>query len=153
MGHWWDGYPWRMIQTNLREPDMEDMDAGRFVRDLREFGATVAMINAAGIVASYDTELPDHSQSAHLHGDSLGDIIDECHRSGIRVIARMDFSKVRRPIYEHHPDWAYRDSKGRSFDCNGDIQVCPNSAYQGEVVYDILKEVLTKLPFDGVFFN
>ena len=25
--HWWTNYPWRMIQTNLREIDMAEIDA------------------------------------------------------------------------------------------------------------------------------
>ena len=49
--HWWEGYPWRMIQTNFREPDMADLDARRYVRDVKDFGATVVMVNAAGIIA------------------------------------------------------------------------------------------------------
>ena len=35
--HWWDGYPWRMIQTNLRQIDMEDMDAEKYAQDLQDF--------------------------------------------------------------------------------------------------------------------
>ncbi len=153
MSHWWENHPWRMIQTNLREQDMEDLDAERFVRDLQKFDATVVMVNAAGIVASYFTAIPDHTQSAHLHGDSLKSLLDACHKAGIRVIARTDFSKIRHPIADRHPDWLYRSAEGKVFDCNGDIQVCPNSAYQRQVLYDIVKELLTALPFDGIFFN
>lgn len=151
--HWWEGYPWRMIQTNLREPDMADMDAKRYVRDVKEFGATVVMLNAAGIVASYDTKVPCHTPSQYLTGDSLRTLLDECHREGIRVIARTDFSKVRYPLYEAHPDWAYRTAEGEIVNCNGDVQVCPSSGYLQEGVYDILRELLTTLPFDGIFFN
>lgn len=151
--HWWEGYPWRMIQTNLREPDMADMDAKRYVRDVKEFGATVVMLNAAGIVASYDTKVPCHTPSQYLTGDSLRTLLDECHREGIRVIARTDFSKVRYPLYEAHPDWAYRTAEGEIVNCNGDVQVCPSSGYLREGVYDILRELLTTLPFDGIFFN
>jgi hypothetical protein len=151
--HWWEGYPWRMIQTNLREPDMADMDAKRYVRDVKEFGATVVMLNAAGIVASYGTKVPCHTPSQYLTGDSLCTLLDECHREGIRVIARTDFSKVRYPLYEAHPDWAYRTADGEIVNCNGDVQVCPSSGYLREGVYDILRELLTTLPFDGIFFN
>lgn len=151
--HWWEGYPWRMIQTNLREPDMADMDAKRYIRDVKEFGATVVMLNAAGIVASYDTKVPCHTPSQYLTGDSLRTLLDECHREGIRVIARTDFSKVRYPLYEAHPDWAYRTAEGEIVNCNGDVQVCPSSGYLQEGVYDILRELLTTLPFDGIFFN
>ncbi len=142
-----------MIQTNLREPDMEDLDAKRYVRDVKDFGATVVMVNAAGIVASYDTQVPIHTRSEHLKGNSLRTLLDECHRAGLRVIARTDFSKVRYPLYEAHPDWAYRTAEGDIYNCNGDVQVCPNSGYLQEDIYGILRELLITFPFDGIFFN
>ena len=102
--HWWDGYPWRMIQTNLREIDMEDIDAEAYAQSLQDFGATVVTLNAAGIIASYETGLEYQTKSSFLHGDSLQDLIDACHDRGIRVIARTDFSKIRYPLYEKHPE-------------------------------------------------
>ncbi len=151
--HWWEKYPWRMIQTNLREIDMADMDAKAYVRSVKDFGATVVMLNAAGIVASYDTQVPCHTRSEYLTGDSLRTLLEECHRAGLRVIARTDFSKVRYPLYEAHPDWAYRTAQGEIYNCNGDVQVCPNSGYLREELYAILRELLTDFPFDGIFFN
>lgn len=151
--HWWENYPWRMIQTNLREIDMEDIDAKKYVEDLKEFEATVVTLNAAGIIASYDTDLEYHKKSDYLHGDSLGTIVDECHKAGIKVIARMDFSKVRYEVYEKHPEWAYRRADGQIVNYNGDVHICPNSDYQQKYVLEILKEVLTRFPFDGVYFN
>src|SRR5262245_48414869 len=112
MSDWWRTYPWREIQTNLREIDMIDIRADQVVADLRRFQATLLMINAAGIIASYPTELPYHFQSPYLSGDSLQQIITACHAAGIRVVARTDFSKVRYPIYEMHPEWAYRTASG-----------------------------------------
>ena len=50
--HWWQGYPWRMLQTNLREIDMADIDADAYAEQLKEYGATVVTLNAAGIIAS-----------------------------------------------------------------------------------------------------
>ena len=95
MAHWWEGYPWRMVQTNLREIDMEDLDAGKFAADLKEFGATVVTLNAGGIIAGYDTDLEYQPKCEYLHGDSLKKTVEECHKEGNRVIARMDFSKIR----------------------------------------------------------
>ena len=106
---WWDGYPWRLIQTNLREIDMEDIEADVYVKELMEFKATVVMINTSGIIASYPTKLPFQYQSQYLKGDSLEKIIAACHAAGIKVLARTDFSKVRYPLYQQHPEWAYRD--------------------------------------------
>ena len=53
-----EGRPWRLIQTNLREIDMRDIDAARYVEELRAFDATVAMINTSGII-----ELPHPAES------------------------------------------------------------------------------------------
>ncbi len=151
--NWLENYPWRLVQTNLRETDMEEMDAEAYADRLKKSGATVVMINAAGIIASYDTKLPFQSKSEYLHGDSLRDMIDACHERSIRVIARTDFSKVRYPLYEQHPDWAVRTKDGEIINYNGDVHVCPNSDYQQKYELDILEEVLTEFPFDGVFCN
>jgi hypothetical protein len=150
---WWQGSSWRLIQTNLREIDMRDIDAARYVESLRWFDATVAMINTSGIIASYPTRLPFHTPSASLTGDSLQTIIDACHRADIRVIARMDFSKVRRALYERHPDWAYVRSDGEIVDEHGDVHVCPSGGYQQECAPRIVEETITTLDVDGVFLN
>ena len=128
MSDWWVGRPWRMIQTNLREIDMADIDAQRFVADLQGFKATAVLLTSAGSIASYPTKLPFHFQSPFLQGDSLEDIITACHSAGIRVLARTDFSKVRRPLYEAHPEWAYVSLKGEIIDYNSDVHVCINGA-------------------------
>ncbi|MCC5850008.1 MAG: beta-galactosidase [Verrucomicrobia bacterium] len=150
---WWQNYPWRMIQTNLREIDMADIDADAYVRELKAFHATVAMINVGGIIASYPTKLADQFQSPFLTGDSLQKIISACHAEGIKVIARNDFSKIRRPIYEKHPEWAYRTRAGDIVDYNGDVHACLNGGYQQGYVKKIVREILETLDVDGMFFN
>lgn len=65
----------------------------------------------------------------------------------------MDFSKLREGVFAKHPDWAYRDKNGDVVNYNGNIQTCPNGAYQKEKSLEILREVLTTHPFDGVFCN
>ncbi|MBN1248023.1 MAG: hypothetical protein JXC32_10225, partial [Anaerolineae bacterium] len=153
MAAWWHTKQWRLIQTNLREIDMLDIDADRVVADLQAFKANVLMLNAAGIIASYPTALPFHFQSPYLKGDSLLDILEACHAADIRVIARTDFSKVRRPIYEQHHDWAYRTLDGDIIDYNGDVHVCINGPYQQDYMPLILEELFETHPFDGIFFN
>lgn len=86
MSNWWRTYPWREIQTNFREIDMLELRAEQVVADLQRFKATLLMINAAGIIASYPTELPYHFQSPYLTGDSLEQIIAACHAANIRVM-------------------------------------------------------------------
>lgn len=151
--HWWNETPWRMVQTNLREIDMADLDAEKFAADLEDFGATVVNLNAAGILASYQSKLPYHTVSAYLTGASLQQILDACHKRGIRVIARCDFSKIPVAVYEQHPDWAFRKADGSVIEQNGFVQTCQNSVYQTEKVPEILRELLTTHDFDGVYCN
>lgn len=153
MEHWWQDYPWRMIQTNLREIDMRDIRADRFVNELKSFDANVVLINTGGIVASYDTKVSDHPRSEYLQGDSLPSIMKACREAGIRVIARMDYSKMRRSVYERHPDWAYRDKNGGIVDYNGDVHACICGGFQQEKAFEITREVCETLPVDGLFIN
>ncbi len=153
MANWWEHYPWRMVQTNLREIDMDGMDAESYAQQLADFGATVVNLNAAGILAGYETALDFQDTNAYLTGDSLKDMVDALHRRGIRVIARCDFTKVTERIFEKYPQWAYRDADGQPLVQSGMVQVCFNSEYQRTKKPEILKEVLTQIPFDGVFFN
>lgn len=150
---WWSSYPWRQIQTNLREIDMLKMDADVYVNEMLSMNATLAMINTSGIIASYKTKLADHFQSPYLKGDSLKKIIDKCHENNIRVIARTDFSKIRYEIYEKHPEWAYISPEGKPENYNGDIHACICGDYQQEYSLKIIEETLNTLPVDGIFFN
>ncbi len=150
---WWIDYPWRMVQTNLREIDMEDIDAAQFARSLKEYHATVVTLNAAGIIASYETDLDFQPRNPYLHGDSLNAIIDACHAEGIRVIARCDFSKISEAVYHQHPDWAYRKADGSVVNYNGFVQTCLNSDYQQKYIFEILKELFSRYNFDGLYCN
>jgi hypothetical protein len=153
LGGWWETWPWRLIQTNLREIDMRDIDAERYVASLRLFEATVAMINTSGIVASYPTALESHTPSRYLEGDDLATIVAACHDAGIKVIARTDFSKVRRALYERHPEWAAVRPDGAIVEEHGDVHVCVNGAYQREHAPAIVEETITTLDVDGIYFN
>ena len=153
MKHWWEDYPWRMIQTNFREIDMQDINAVEYANQLKEMGATVVNLNAAGIIANYETKFPFQSRNRFLQGDSLYKIVDECHKRDMKVIARTDFSRVTYALYKQHPEWAARNQHNEIINYNGYVTVCVNSDYQQKYMFDILEELFTTHPFDGVFCN
>ncbi len=66
---------------------------------------------------------------------------------------RNDFSKIRRPIFDEHPDWAYRTKNSEIVDYNGDVHACINGDYQKVYAIKMMEEILDKLDIDGVFFN
>ena len=131
MAHWWNGYPWRVIQPNFREIDTKDFDEEAFLASLKDFSCNAVMLNAAGLIASYPTQLQDHTCSAYLDGFDLGRLVDRCHEQGIKVIARTDFSKIPVSVYERHPDWAYRKPDGEPLIYNGTVQTCLSGGDQG----------------------
>ena len=150
---WWKNEPWRLVQTNLREVDWRDMNAGQFVADLQKLNATVVMLSVGGIVANYDTKLDFQPVNPNLTGDSLDEVIKLCKSSGIRIIARMDFSKVRENIFIQHPSWVYRNTGGGVINYNGNFQTCVNGDYQREYSLETIAEVLERFPVDGLYCN
>ncbi|MBQ4473238.1 MAG: beta-galactosidase, partial [Lachnospiraceae bacterium] len=153
MSNWWNGYPWRVIQTNFREIDTRNFDEDVFIESLKDFSCNAVMLNAAGLIASYPTELADHTRSAYLDGFDLRHLVERCHENGIKVIARTDFSKIPVAVYERHPDWAYRKPDGEPLIYNGYVQTCLSGGYQGGYMDEILREMFAMIPFDGIYCN
>ena len=151
--YWWQDRAWRIVQTNLREIDMADMDAEQYVRELQEFNANTVIINTGGIVASYESKIPFQSPNHFLTGDSLKKVVQACQEAGIRVISRVDFSKVRKPLYEQHPEWAYVSPKGEIINYHDLIHMCFNSDYQQVVAMEIIREIIREVKPDGLFLN
>ncbi|MFQ7003142.1 MAG: hypothetical protein ACLRRT_05320 [Ruthenibacterium lactatiformans] len=61
-----------------------------------EFGATVVNLNAAGIIASYDTKLA--YQPAISTGDSLLQVVDACHAQEHPRDCAHGFFRIRREV-------------------------------------------------------
>lgn len=153
MEGWWSNFPWRAVQSNFCEIDTKAFDEDAFLRVVSELHANVVILNAAGIIASYQTALADQPVSDHLDGFDLKALVDRCHAMGLKVIARTDFSKIRRDVYERHPEWAYRLEDGGIIDYNGYVHTCMLAGYQNGYMDKILTELLTAIPFDGVYCN
>jgi hypothetical protein len=141
-----------MLQTNLREIDAT-MDIDRYVREVKDFGATVVLFNVGGIVANYPTELQYHYRNPHMQGDLVGTVLDRLHQEGIRVIGRFDFSKINEKFAAEKPEWLYVSEKGQNVNYNGQVHTCVSGGYQQEYMFEILGEAVARYPLDGVFFN
>jgi hypothetical protein len=148
---WWQR-PYRMVQTNLRQPDAL-LDARRLARQVSEFGADVLLFNIGGIWAFYPTELKLQARNPFLQGDVLGEIIDACHAEGLSIVGRFDMSKATRIAYEAHPDWFVHNRAGAPLIYNGTYQACVNGGWYNDYAHRILREALGRYRVDGVFFN
>ncbi|MCI2419572.1 beta-galactosidase trimerization domain-containing protein [Saccharopolyspora sp. K220] len=152
---WWQR-PFRMFQTNIREIDA-GLDVARVLDQIEDYGADAWLLSVGGIISNYPTRLPHQSPNPVLteraSGDLLGDALAAAHARGVRVLARMDFSKVARPIAEAHPEWCYLAPDGSRQVYNGLTSVCPSGVYYQEKVVEVLGEILGSYEPDGFFFN
>ena len=152
---WWQR-PFRMLQTNIREIDA-GLDVERVLDQIEEYGANAWLLSVGGIISNYPTALPHQSPNPVLRerasGDLVGDAVAAAHRRGLRVLARMDFSKVARPIAEAHPEWCYVAPDGSRQVYNGLTSMCPSGGYYQEKIFEVLGEVLDSYEVDGFFFN
>lgn len=152
---WWNE-PFQMFQTNLREIDA-DLDVTATLDAIQEHGAGVWLLNVGGILSHFPTDLPFQTRNpvleARKSGDLVGDAITEAHARGVRLLARMDFSKVHPRIAEEHPEWCFVSRGGELQVFEGLVSVCPSGEYYQQRTLDILDEILDRYPVDGFFFN
>ena len=149
-------HPFNILQTNLQEIDA-DMDVDAAVEAVIDAGADTWMLNAGGIVSFYPTDLPFQTRDPHLDrrasGDLFGDAVQAAKRRGVRVIARLDMSKVSARIAEGNPEWLFRTADGEP-QVYGDLySTCPSGEYYQARLFDVVDEVLDRYGADGVFFN
>jgi len=97
---WWKR-PYRTFQTNLREIDA-GLDVTKVLDHIERIGANTWLLNTAGIVSFYPSELEFQHPSPWLaerpSGDLVGDAVAAAHARGVRVLSRVDFSKVQSAI-------------------------------------------------------
>lgn len=148
---WWKR-PYRMVQTNLRQPDAR-VDQRHLARQVREFGANVLLYNIGGIWAFYPTELPLQAVNPMMEGDALGRAVEAAHAEGLAIVGRFDMSKATRIAYEAHPEWFVHNDNGEPLEYNGTYQACINGGWYNDYAFQILSEALGRYDVDGVFFN
>jgi len=149
---WWKRNNLRVIQVNL--PGYEGgLNPDSLVDDLVRFSANTLIINAGGIMAFYPSKVENHYINPHMNATMLSNVVAKCHEHGIKVITRFDFSRAHESVFKAHPDWFYISPKGERI-INDDMMVVSIDApYEQQVMFDIVNEVLTDFPVDGIFIN
>ncbi|MGK9230269.1 beta-galactosidase trimerization domain-containing protein [Inquilinus limosus] len=154
-GGWWRR-PFSVFQTNLQEIDAV-MDVEKALDFIEDYCADTWLINTGGIASFYPTELPFQTRSPFLadrpSGDLIGDAVAAAHRRGIRVLSRLDFSKVSARIAREHPDWLFVSPTGKPQVYNTLFSTCPSADYYQHRSLEILDEIIGRYPVDGFFFN
>ena len=152
MADWWHEKPMRLVQTNLREMDIQ-RDPREIVREVKDFHANAILFSVGGIVSFYPSRLEFQTPIPGLKGEFVGEALDEAHTLGLKFIARLDLSKCHKHVYESHPEWFYRRVDGQPVIYNGLYSTCINGGYYREYAFEIMKEILDRYDVDGFFFN
>lgn len=149
----WYQKPYRIVQTNLREPDIQE-DPRKIARDVRDFGGDVIVSNVGGIVAFYPTALEYQYRSRFMGSDDfVKSMIAASRAEGLAYIGRFDTTKSMRKTYDAHPEWFIVNRDGTPREYAGTYQACPNGGWAQDYAVQILKEGMSRYPMDGVFFN
>lgn len=153
--HWWNS-PFRTFQTNLREIDA-GMDVEAALDAIEAYGADTWLLSVGGIIANHPSRLASQTVNPYLSqrpsGDLVGDATRAAQERGIRVLARMDFSKIDAPRAERRPEWCFVSPGGEPQIYNGYRSVCPSGEYYQRAMFDVVAEVLENYPISGFFLN
>lgn len=150
---WWKRNNLRVIQTNLPDYEAATLNADSLISDLIEYSANTLIINAGGIMAFYPTKLDFHYQNPYAKANVMKDIVKKCHDNNIKVIVRVDFSRIHESIYKTHPEWCYISPKGERI-INTDMYVVSiNAPYVQDKAFRIIEEIMDFFPVDGIFLN
>lgn len=145
--------PFRLIQPNLRLIDARGLDPDALAGQVADYGGTVALVNAGGIIAWYPTRLPYQRSNPYLSFDYLGQMLEACHRRGIKALARLDITKAHLEDRASHPGWFRRTATGALAVTGTLAETCFTGDYWRRFNFEILDEILTQYPVDGIFYN
>ncbi|MGQ9630564.1 MAG: alpha-L-fucosidase [bacterium] len=155
------GIPFRQVHLDFHTSPLiegvgEDFDPGDFARTLKE-----AYVNSVTVFAKCHHGMSYYPTKVgvvhpHLKRDLLGEMIEACHKEGIRT-----------PVYitvvwdEHaaatHADWLQVGPDGKligrgPLETLGWRWLCMNSPYADYVIAQT-EEVVENYPVDGIFFD
>ena len=154
----------RVLQYNLQIRDTPGMVPEKIAAETEKLKANVAVVNAGGIYAWYDSRVKYHHANEFLPKgrDLLGELISEFHRRNIRFVARFDFSIADDAAYLEKPQWFARHAD-RSPYYRGEkrmgewsllLTTCPTGGYRNEeVAVPVIREALERYDIDGIFLN
>jgi hypothetical protein len=139
----------------MRESDVRGLDPRAFLADCAATNADGVVISAGGIYAFYPSRVRYHHVSPAIERrDFLKEVCSHAGTVGLRIIARVDFSKAREEVFRDHPGWFARRPDGSPARSGVFYSVCPNSPYAaGEFAVPVIREILRGYDIAGFHLN
>lgn len=156
-GKGWEWEPMRWVQIVATEDDPGRYDKQFWLDFLRRTKTEGVCLSAGGVTAFYPTKVPFHTRSPFLgNGDMFGELTHACKAMGIRVLGRVDPHAGRADMLAANPDWIAHgpDGKPKPHPTDPELYLtCPNGPVTFEWVPQILTEIVSTYPVDGIFGN
>lgn len=154
----WYHKPMRILQTVMREPDAQNYSVDSLVSYMKSVHANTLVVNGGGVVDFFQNKLEMANVNPYIgKRDLLEEIVEGCHKAGIKVITRVDFRGVEKQRYDRHPDWFARDEKGNPIILNYTTPPmyapCYNSYYRNEHAVKYIEQLMSVYHVDGIWHN
>jgi hypothetical protein len=145
----------RAFHVTIRDVDCADFDVPRFVADLLALHATFFSFFAGGYVTTYPTALKYQRISPWLKGrDLCGEIVEEAHRRGLRVMPMIDLGMVPAAAAADHPEWCATPADGRPEPVGeGIYRACCMGGYVRDYSREFVAELLGRYRVDAIKFG
>ncbi|MBD3392459.1 MAG: hypothetical protein GF418_10285 [Chitinivibrionales bacterium] len=154
--HWYNENL-RIVQILLVEPDAVGLDPKAVVKYLKDAHANCLVINGGGIVDFFANDLELANPNPFMKGDILAQVAEECKKSDIRVIARVDFRGGTKSQFDKHPDWFVVDCDGKprtlGYTTPPLYWSCYNGKYRNVYGESLIRALLDRYPIDGIWYN
>jgi hypothetical protein len=154
--HWWETYRRLLVDTHVPDWDPQLLacfDAADYVQTIARAGFQSLMQYANSHVGLCLWRTKVGQQHAAMKGrDYFGEVMQECHRSGLRTVAYYSLI-FDIWAFEHHPDWRIlpEDGGDRILNQRPGV-VCPNSPYR-EYALACLRELVGNYDFEAIFLD
>jgi hypothetical protein len=150
--------PMRWLQLAFVEDDPGNYDMQFWLDYIRRVRAEGVCLSAGGCVAFYPTRIPLHYKSRFMKEgqDPFGELVRECRKMGLAILARVDPHAAHDDVFQAHPDWIARDAEGRPRRhwAMPDYWVtCGLGPYNFEFMRDVVREIAERYDIDGIFSN
>ncbi|MDF0546292.1 beta-galactosidase trimerization domain-containing protein [Sphingobium sp. H39-3-25] len=147
----------RWFQLAFTEDDPGQFSPQFWIDYFKEIHADGACLSAGGGIAFYPTKIPYHGKARGLgEQNPFGDMVAGCKTLGMRVLARLDTHAMPEEVFAVHPEWAAcsADGKPRRHWTAKDLYLtCPYTGYNFEMMIDVVREIVSEYPVDGLFGN
>ena len=155
---WYKDKLLRIYHPNMRNWEVKDFDASRFVEDCAAVNAEAIVVNAGGIYSFYPSKIEHHKPNPYIgNRDLFGEICEEAKKRDLKIIARFDFAGASTELSDLYPGWFHMNKDGSFKSHRGSesrFSTTPTGGYQNkDFAQKVLHELLENYDISGVHLN